>query len=264
MDWIKQNWKKLLIIGVIIGIVTAVLVYFFVLAGNADSKKEESKVEKGSMTELSGTYLSSTDSKKAEIFFVADGTKEARGYFSSWSATLEIDGSIESAKITLTVDPSSVNTENSTRDKHLTEEDFFNVSKYPEFTFTSKNIKKVDGENYKAIGTLNFLGEDWDFEFPFTYRGKGEIDGKEFGSFKGSFKFDHTGHGMKKSGDADDVAIEFYVDMIKGGSSDDESDEDDMDDDDFDLDDDEDAPAPMPVREHDELLDKVEEEAAAL
>ena len=264
MNWIKKNWKVLTIGGVLLGGLTFFLVWKFVLSGNQESEKDVTDVESGvPLEDLSGHYVSSKKKGKAEIHFIADAPKEAQGVFKKFEAVLDIDGSLESAKITVTVNAGSVFTDNDLRDEHLHGEDFFHASKYPEIVFTSESIEALGDSKYKAVGKLDFLGKEWDFEFPFTFRGMADEDGKELASFEGSFSFDHSAYGMKKSGDADKADISFYVDMIKGGEDEGDDEFDDEFDDEDDWEDEDEGPS-LPRGEYDDLLDKVEEEAAQM
>lgn len=69
------------------------------------------------------------------------------------SITLESD-TFENASINFTIEVASINTENKQRDNHLRSDDFFNAEKFPEMTFRSKSMKKVDGNKYKLVGDL--------------------------------------------------------------------------------------------------------------
>ncbi|RLD61329.1 MAG: polyisoprenoid-binding protein [Bacteroidetes bacterium] len=62
------------------------------------------------------------------------------------------------AKIQLTIDVSSINTGDESRDKHLKNKDFFDVEKFPEMTFLSSSMKKTTGNNYKLVGNLTMHG----------------------------------------------------------------------------------------------------------
>lgn len=268
MDWIKKNWRILTIVGVVLAVAGGILFYKMVWSGNQGSEKIVTEVSDAPIESLSGHYVSSKKKGKAEIHFVADGTKEAQGVFKEFEATLDIDGNIEEATIKVVVQAGSVFTDNDVRDDHLNGEDFFHTSEYPEITFTSSSIESLGDNKFKAIGQLEFLGASIDFEFPFTFRGVADEDGKQLASFEGSFNFDHQANGMKKSGDADHAEVSFYVDMVLGGdaetSSDDEDDF-DLDDEDFDLDDEDSEDAGMTLdKEHDDLMNKIEEEAANL
>lgn len=52
----------------------------------------------------------------------------------------------------------SINTDNEGRDKHLQAPDYFDAAKYPELTFKSKELKKVNGKEYKLVGDLTLRG----------------------------------------------------------------------------------------------------------
>lgn len=61
-------------------------------------------------------------------------------------------------KIEATLDPSTVNTHNPDRDKHLRDGDFFNVAKFPTITFKSKKVTKKGGEQIEIVGDLTMRG----------------------------------------------------------------------------------------------------------
>lgn len=48
----------------------------------------------------------------------------------------------------------SIDTNNNARDKHLRNEDFFHVSKWPEMKFKSTSIKKINSSSIKVTGKL--------------------------------------------------------------------------------------------------------------
>lgn len=78
------------------------------------------------------------------------------GEFQKYSGTVEspAEDSFDGAKVDITIDVNSISTDNVDRDNHLKSDDFFNAEKYPEITFKSKSMKKVDGKNYKLVGDL--------------------------------------------------------------------------------------------------------------
>ncbi|SHN22309.1 YceI family protein [Chitinophaga sp. CF418] len=70
--------------------------------------------------------------------------------------TLEEDFS--KASILLTADMSTLSTNNEQRDKHLHSKDFFEVDNYPDLTFRSTNIEKINNEKFVLSGELTLKG----------------------------------------------------------------------------------------------------------
>jgi polyisoprenoid-binding protein YceI len=80
---------------------------------------------------------------------------EVDGTFKNFDGKVNTENdSFENAKISLTVDINSIDTDNEKRDAHLKSDDFFNAEKYPEMTFKSREFTKVDDKNYKMVGDL--------------------------------------------------------------------------------------------------------------
>jgi polyisoprenoid-binding protein YceI len=80
------------------------------------------------------------------------------GRFDKFSGTFNYDEKNPSAsKITLDIDPASVNSNHAERDKHLRSKDFLNVKKFPEAGFVSTSFdEKNDGSaTLKGKLTLN-------------------------------------------------------------------------------------------------------------
>jgi len=84
----------------------------------------------------------------------------------------EIDGTIKMKEGTITTlhddfsdaslnivgDMKTIDTDNDARDEHLKTPDFFDVEKYPLFTFQSTSFKKIDEHHYTVSGQLTFHG----------------------------------------------------------------------------------------------------------
>lgn len=80
-----------------------------------------------------------------------------KGAFKTFQGT--IDGEdFTKATISANIDTGSISTNNDDRDVHLKSPDFFEVEKYPEITFVSTSIKKVDDDEYKLVGNLTIKG----------------------------------------------------------------------------------------------------------
>ncbi|MCY7295474.1 YceI family protein [Alteromonas sp. a30] len=77
----------------------------------------------------------------------------------------EFDGSFSfdeknpnAAQISLDINPSSVDTNHSERDKHIRSKDFLHVNKFPDAGFESTRITHEGDNKYKVIGDLTMHG----------------------------------------------------------------------------------------------------------
>ena len=83
-----------------------------------------------------------------------------KGIFKVFDASIYTTGKdFTTAEIDLWIDPSSINTGDEKRDDHLKHEDFFNVRKYNQISFTSSTIEKPDSEGIHELwGELTMKG----------------------------------------------------------------------------------------------------------
>ncbi|WP_224388178.1 YceI family protein [Pseudonocardia sp. ICBG1293] len=82
---------------------------------------------------------------------------KVRGRFEKVSGELVTAEKLEDSTVTATVDASSITTGNDQRDGHIRSADFFEVEKYPEWTFRSTGIA-AKGEDYVLTGDLTLKG----------------------------------------------------------------------------------------------------------
>ncbi|OAD44591.1 YceI family protein [Polaribacter atrinae] len=80
-----------------------------------------------------------------------------KGEFKTFQANIDGEDFTKST-ISANIDASSISTNNNDRDTHLKSSDFFEVEKYPEITFVSTSIKKVDDDEFKLVGDLTIKG----------------------------------------------------------------------------------------------------------
>jgi len=80
------------------------------------------------------------------------------GAFKSFEGSLETDTEdFQNAKVNVTLDVNSIDTNQEQRDGHLKGAEFFDAEKYPKISFTSTSLTK-DGDDYKLTGNLTIKG----------------------------------------------------------------------------------------------------------
>lgn len=87
---------------------------------------------------------------------------DVKGRFKRFEGQVVAPGDdLTQAQMKVTILADSVYTGISDRDRHLISKDFFNAQQFPEITFQSREVIKVehpDGECYKIIGDLTMRG----------------------------------------------------------------------------------------------------------
>ena len=150
---------------------------------------------------------------------------EAEGKFDSFDvAVLSDKEDLTDAKVDVTIQVASVNTDNKKRDEHLKSADFFEAEKFPTITFKSKELKKVSDNKYKLIGDFTMHGVTKSLELDAKFggvvkdgRGKlhagfkviGEVNRQDYG-VKWSKKIDNNGLVV-----GDVVELKGNVELIK-------------------------------------------------
>lgn len=80
------------------------------------------------------------------------------GSFNDFDGSFTFDDKNPGAdKVNVTINTNSVNTNHAERDKHLRSAEFLNVSKHPQATFTSTEVKK-EGDELDITGNLTLNG----------------------------------------------------------------------------------------------------------
>ena len=170
--------------------------------------------------DISGTtwVLQSNDNSSAELGFVIDGDlKETKGFFEKFDIVFKVaENQTDNAKIKVVIDVSSINTENSMRDKALMDEDFFNFEKFPTISYFSKNIIKKKGD-YITSGVIEMMGLKSELSFVFIHKGisvnKNNI---KVAIFEGEMEIDRTLFGMSHTPSVGDIVkLNFYCELVE-------------------------------------------------
>lgn len=105
------------------------------------------------------------------------------------------------AKIEVTAQIASINTDVEQRDTHLKSPDFFDAQKFPTLNFKSTSLKNVKGNEYKLTGNLTMHGITKPVVLDVTFEGKVQdpMSKKDIAVFtiKGSLNRSDYGVGSK-------------------------------------------------------------------
>ena len=105
-----------------------------------------------------GTY--GIDTAHSSVGFkVRHLVSKVSGGFNDFDGTIvAYFGNLDSSSVEFTIQATSIDTKNEKRDSHLRSVDFFDVEKYPEITFKSSKITKIDSDSYAVVGSLAMHG----------------------------------------------------------------------------------------------------------
>lgn len=124
---------------------------------------------------------------------------EVEGSFKTFDGTISTTkDDFSDANINFTVDVTSINTDNSSRDGHLKGDDFFNAESYPKMTFKSASFKKKSGNKYTLTGDLTIRNVTKKVIFDVTYGGTAKDPyGNTKAGFKATGKINRLEYGLK-------------------------------------------------------------------
>ncbi|MEM9632762.1 MAG: YceI family protein [Pseudomonadota bacterium] len=96
------------------------------------------------------------------------------GTFATWTASIDFDPNApEAAKISAEINPGSATTGNPQFDGTLPNKDWFDVAGFPAAEFKADSVSLVEGNSYRASGTVTIKGVSHPVDLDFTL----QIDG---------------------------------------------------------------------------------------
>lgn len=108
-----------------------------------------------------------------------------KGEFKNFTAEIDKED-FANGSVTVTVEASSLFTNNADRDNHLKSADFFDVDNHPSLTFNSTRFNKVDDDEYKLLGLLTIKGVSREISLNVEFGG---INKDPWGNVKAGFSF---------------------------------------------------------------------------
>ncbi|HEV7823997.1 MAG TPA: YceI family protein [Mycobacteriales bacterium] len=136
--------------------------------------------------DLSGDY--ELDVSHTRIGFVARHAMvtSIRGAFTDFEGTAHIDAADPSrSSVKLALKVASVDTGNEQRDGHLRSADFFAIETYPEITFVSTAVERLDDEEFRVTGDLTVKDVTKPVTVELTFNGSAK---DPFGNLRAGFE----------------------------------------------------------------------------
>ncbi|PKR78416.1 hypothetical protein CEY16_01270 [Halalkalibacillus sediminis] len=124
---------------------------------------------------------------------------KAKGEFQEFDVAFSGDfNDLENASVTAKIDVSSIETNNEDRNGHLKSEDFFNTEQYPEITFESTSIKKLNDTDYEVTGDLTIRDVTNQATFKVEYNGtaKDPMEGNTIAGFDVEGSINREAYGL--------------------------------------------------------------------
>jgi polyisoprenoid-binding protein YceI len=117
------------------------------------------------------------------------------GYFKKFDASIiSSKEDFSDAVFEVTIETASVSTDNDARDKDLRSAHFFDAAKFPQITFKSTSVNKVDSKTYKVSGNLTIHGVTKPVKLDLTL--SSTATKKSVAAFKVSGKINRTDFGV--------------------------------------------------------------------
>lgn len=108
---------------------------------------------------------------------------KVKGSFKSFSGSVTIPEDPYQASVQVSIDPSSIDTGDATRDNHLRSGDFFEVEKYPVAEYVSSSVRPA-GDGYLVDGQLTLHGVTRPVTLELEFNGAG---GDPWGNTRAGF-----------------------------------------------------------------------------
>jgi len=156
-------------------------------------------------------YSISNDNSKIE-FVGSKVTGSHNGSFQKFSGTIDYAGQPEKSQVSVNIDMNSVETDTAKLTEHLKTADFFEVSKYPQATFQSTEIKAggEKGATHTVTGNLQLHGVTKSITFPATINVTGDAV-----TVDSTFAINRKDFGINYAGAADNLIRDDVVLTLK-------------------------------------------------
>lgn len=119
------------------------------------------------------------------------------GRFRDFDGVIKYDPKNPAASsVEFTVQAASIDTDNNNRDEHLRSPDFFDVQKFPTWTFTSTKVVPKGNNTLEVTGNMTMHGVTKQITIPVEVMGFVKTPRGEKGGFETAFKIDRKEYGI--------------------------------------------------------------------
>ncbi|MFO7800980.1 MAG: YceI family protein [Desulfovermiculus sp.] len=166
------------------------------------------------------------DKNHSNIYFQVRHTfVPVRGLFEDFSGTVDFDEQDQTVhNINFQVQADSINTNITKRDNHLRSDDFFASRQFPQMTFTSSKITRLDDHRYSVQGELTVKAVTKEVEIECRYLGTQDNPlkkGQKVAGFEAEFSINRldynvgTGQFAKMGVVGEDVHILVALELLQ-------------------------------------------------
>lgn len=163
--------------------------------------------------QIQAQQFTPNNTKSKVSFVIKNMGIEVDGSIKGFSGNINFNPkNIAKSSFFVTADASTVNTDNTKRDNHLQQSDFFDVANYPKITISSSKIESKGGNNYTAQANVKIKNKVKAVAIDFTATPTGNSY-----SFKGSFTVNRRDFGLGGNSMtmADNVKINLDIETDK-------------------------------------------------
>lgn len=171
-------------------------------------------------TVLAGEHDWAVDAQHSSVVFKVKHANASwfQGTFDVVGGELTLDpAKPEAGKVMLKIPVDSIDTNDTKRDDHLKNADFFNSKENPDITFASTKIAK-NGDKLAVTGDLAMAGKSKSVTIEVEKTGEGEFYGKRQG-FMTTFTIKRSDFGMSYGVDknvlGDEVTLSIALEMVQ-------------------------------------------------
>jgi polyisoprenoid-binding protein YceI len=139
------------------------------------------------------------DAVHSNVMFVARYAMltKVRGRFRNFEGTMHVAERPEDSWVEVTIDASSITTDDDKRDEHLRSGDFLDLERQPTLTFRSTKLELKGGANLRVTGDITVRGVTKEIAFDAEYAGSAiGVDGKVRIAFAAGFELDREDFGV--------------------------------------------------------------------